>query len=110
MKTLVGLALAGSLVMLAGCATSSPKYINGRYYMTGDSQCYYYRQVAVNAIACYDSKKRFTHNRYAMSDQQLFMYQHEESLRQARDQQILSNTAIRRPVQCTNIMGIVNCY
>lgn len=70
--------LALFVIFLSGCAASAtPKLVNGKYYMGGDSNCYRYRIVTDNLIMCINRDGRDTGYREAMTEQQLQMYLYE---------------------------------
>lgn len=75
-----------SLMLLAGCATSAaPNFVNGRYYMAGDSNCQRYLGVAKGKMLCADAKGRPTGYRNAMSVQDMQMYQMQQMQQQMQE-------------------------
>ena len=110
MKNFVGLALVGALALLTGCATpASPQNIGGQYYLTGDANCKHVKAVTNNTIICFNSNHKWTGTRYAMTPQDIQMYQYERSRVDAMNRAAMQNT-IQRPVQCVTNMGITTCY
>lgn len=83
------ISLLGILISLSGCTSSSPQFLRGNYYMTGDSNCRYSRERTSTSINCYNSDDELVGYRNAMTDQQLQMYQHKQ---QQRNQQINKTT------------------
>ena len=67
--------------MLSSCSHSaSPQFIRGNYYMTGDSSCRFSRPRTDTSINCYNSDDEPTGYRNAMTDQELSMYQHRQTM------------------------------
>lgn len=65
---------------LSGCSGGAkPNLINGKYYMGGDSKCKRYRVISNSRIMCQDSKGRDMGWRDAMTNQQISMWQHNQS-------------------------------
>lgn len=62
------------VVFLSGCMDAAPNFINGKYYMAGDSACSKVKVKDSNTINCYNSKGEYQGYRRAMTDQQLYMY------------------------------------
>ena len=62
------------LLGLVGCS-ASPHALRGHYYMTGDSNCMSSEARTDTSIYCYNSNGDITGIRYAMSNQELQMYQ-----------------------------------
>jgi len=75
--------LRGGVILLAlgiaGC-TAKPNFINGKYYMGGDSNCKRYKVLSESRIMCLTSDGEETGYRDAMTDQQLQMYQHNQQM------------------------------
>jgi len=72
------LTLALVTIFLGGCAstaTAIPNFINGKYYMAGDSVCTRYRMLSESRIMCLSEDGTENDYRDAMTDQQLQMYQ-----------------------------------
>lgn len=63
-----------SILILSGCASASPRAINGKYYMGGDSNCRRYRVISDDKIMCMNIDGQDMGYRNAMSDQELEMY------------------------------------
>jgi len=78
-------------VLLSSCA-AMPNFYNGKYYMAGDENCRYMRPLDENRIICSNSSHIDTGHRAAMTDQQLQMYMHQESMDQANSAMILQST------------------
>lgn len=69
---------------MSGCANNPmPNFYNGKYYMAGDDNCKFMRQIEPDKVMCQNSSHRDTGYRIAMTDQQLQMYMHQQSLDQA---------------------------
>ena len=62
---------------IVGCSSyvATPRYINGGYYMAGDSSCVAYRPLSASSIMCVDTEGKDTGYRTAMTNQDLQMYQ-----------------------------------
>ncbi len=91
------------IVFLSSCATySAPNFFNGKYYMAGDDNCRYMRQLDNNRIMCQDSSHKDVGYREAMTDQQLQMYMHQQSIDQANSAMILNSLQQSQPVNCTS--------
>lgn len=109
MRTLGALAL---VVLLSSCA--APSFYNGKYYMAGDLDCQSMKQVDDNRVTCYDSEKNETGYRTAMTDQQLQMYMHQQSMSQAYPASVANSFRQTRPLTCTsNVIGkqvFTNCW
>ena len=82
MKNILLIILISTLV---GCASAKPNFYNGRYYMTGDSDCVKGRAISESRIMCANSKGQETGYRDAMTDQQLQMYQHNQQMSQQKN-------------------------
>lgn len=85
------------VLFLSGCGGASPRAVNGKYYMGGDSNCEQYRQISSDRIMCYDSDGKQTGWRQAMSDQELQMHMHQKAQ---------SNKASRDLAQQMNETGL----
>ncbi|MGO4809172.1 hypothetical protein AB4156_06130 [Cupriavidus sp. 2MCAB6] len=73
---------------VAGCASpAAPNFVNGRYYMAGDSTCERYRVLSPSRIMCFNSDGQATGYRDAMTDQQLQMYQFNQQMAAQQIQQ-----------------------
>lgn len=84
-----GAIVAMACVFVTGCAKeASLQPINGRYYMVGDDGCQYARPNAGSTITCFDSDKRPTGNRAALSSDQLQMYLYNQSQQAQQMQQL----------------------
>ena len=79
------------ILILSGCASAIPNAINGKYYMAGDSNCKRYRVISDDRIMCIDSDGRDTGYRNAMNNQELQMYQFNQSREDAAWQQVNYN-------------------
>lgn len=75
---LISLSFVGVLI-LSGCGGASPRALNGKYYMAGDSNCVRYRIISDSRVMCMDADGRETGYRNAMSDQELQMYRFNQS-------------------------------
>ena len=67
-RDILGVLMA--VLLLASCASAAPNYINGRYYMDGDSAC---ERGSVNKdgnLNCYNSKGEYTESRRPISEMQ----------------------------------------
>ena len=89
--------------VLQGCATAQPFFYNGGYYMAGDSSCKRVRALSSNRVMCMDGDGNDTGYRNAMTDQQLQMYRHNQSMQQ---QQTPSN----KTTTCIRNYNNVNCF
>ena len=79
-------------ILLSSCATpniAAPNFHNGKYYMAGDDNCRFFRQLDADRIMCFNSSSKEIGYRAAMTDQQLQMYMHEQSIGQADDAMLL---------------------
>lgn len=93
MNELKALIVLSTIACLGGCASAQPNFNYGHYYMTGDSECAYTQQRTENTIHCYNSDKEPTGYRVAMTDQQMSMYMHKQSMtQQANDAQAQRNS------------------
>lgn len=79
------------ILSLTGCGGASPRALNGKYYMAGDSNCKRYRVISDDRIMCIDSDGRDTGYRNAMNNQELQMYQFNQSREDAAWQQVNYN-------------------
>lgn len=67
--------LTGALI-ISGCAsTAAPNYVNGGYYMMGDTKCKSASPVSANVIRCFDKNGQPSELRSARSAQDLQMWQ-----------------------------------
>ena len=58
-----------------GCVDRpSPQIINGKYYMTGDSDCSKYKQISNNRIMCYTLDNVKVGSRKALTKQEISEY------------------------------------
>ena len=76
------------VVTLTGCASAIPYFYNGKYYMAGDSSCSQIRQYTEDKIMCINSDGEESGWRPALTDQQLQMWRHNQTM----SQQQSSNT------------------
>lgn len=84
-----GALVAMACGFVAGCAKeASLQPINGKYYMVGDDGCQYARPNAGSTITCFDSDKRPTGNRAALSSDQINMYLYDQSQQTQQMQQL----------------------
>jgi len=107
-KVLVIIILALTATIVTGCS-AKPNFINGKYYMAGDSNCRKYRVLTSSRIMCKDSNGKDMGYRDAMTNQQLQMYMHKESMdqqEQARQAQQVQNN---RRVNCVTVGGFTTC-
>jgi lipoprotein len=74
MKKLLSFAV---LSLATGCSSyvATPQYVNGGYYMIGDSNCVAYRPLSDSSIMCADTEGKETGYRTVMSAQDIQMYQ-----------------------------------
>ena len=105
-------------ILVSGCAGGAmPNFYNGKYYLAGDSNCRYMRQLEANRIMCQDASRKDIGYRDAMTDQQLQMYMHQQSMDQAAAgmylQSIQQNQPVNLKTNCTsNVIGgtvFTNC-
>lgn len=97
-----------ALSLLSGCASAMPNAINGKYFMAGDSNCKRYRMLSDDRIMCLDSDGQETGYRRAMTNQELQMWQFNQSREDAAWQQINYNNqqqANRNLYQTYKLMG-----
>ncbi|MEQ1950916.1 hypothetical protein [Mesorhizobium sp. CN2-181] len=90
---------------LAGCTSTPqayPNFMNGRYYMVGDTDCRYSANVTPTRILCYDEQRQAKGYRDALTDQQLMMYQSDQLI--AAQQRRRYTTT-----QCNPLGGGVTC-
>lgn len=81
--------LGATFALLVGCANSAaPNFINGQYYMAGDSACSRYQTLPESRIMCIDSSGNYSGYREALTSQQLQMYQYQQVNQQAQMQQV----------------------
>ncbi|WP_439239165.1 hypothetical protein [Lonepinella sp. BR2919] len=79
-------------MLLSSCARiARPNLWHGRYYMTGDDNCIYFRHANMNMykrgiIECYTDDKQYTGLRSAMTNQDMQMYQIRQQQMQAQNQ------------------------
>ena len=91
---------------LSGCMSATPNYINGNYYLAGDSSCKAGRQISKTRIMCVNKKGQDTGYRDAMTDQQLYMYQQNRQL----ELQMLSSQPRSTNTTCyNNGYGMISC-
>ena len=98
MKTFILVLIA---IFIGGCAINAPNFINGRYYMVGDSSCSRGRIIYEGRIMCMDADGNETGYRDAMTDQQLQMYSYE--LQQLTQPSYKTTTCIRN-------YNVTNCF
>lgn len=76
----VALMMVASLAV-ASCASSpSPVWINGRYYMAGDSGCARYTQETSTRIQCYNKKGEAQGWEDAISSSEMAAYNHRQAV------------------------------
>jgi len=102
-------------LLVSGCAGSAmPNFYNGKYYLAGDSNCRFMRQLEANRIMCQDASRKDVGYRDAMTDQQLQMYMHQQSMDQANSamylqymqQNMQQNQPVNLKTNCTsNVIG-----
>ncbi|PYE38829.1 hypothetical protein DFI02_1358 [Rhizobium sp. PP-F2F-G20b] len=86
------IALLVMLGLVSGCtATAAPNFVNGNYYMAGDANCARYVTGQRGQIACFNSKGQPTGSRFAMTNQQIQMYQFQVAQNQMAEQQAIAN-------------------
>lgn len=91
-------------VILSGCASSdspAPNFINGHYYMAGDSNCYRARPLVPAGIECLNKQNEATGYRQPMTDQELMMYQHSVNQQQGNVQVNNGMPVVRYPQMST---------
>jgi len=93
-------------VCLCSCSmySAKPNFVQGNYYMTGDSNCIKGNVVNSNTIKCYTSDGKMTGYRAAMTDQQVQMYMHNENMANRTTSAVLSNSSNqsnKRPMYCS---------
>ena len=75
------LTIALTVLALYGCATAKPELNNGKYYMTGDSQCLTVEYHDENTIKCFNEDKELTELRTALTDHELALWRQEQAMR-----------------------------
>lgn len=71
------------VTIISGCASSAkPNFYNGDYYMAGDENCARISVKALYTINCFKADGTPTGYRRAMTQQQLDMYMHNQSMAQ----------------------------
>lgn len=70
--------------------------------MAGDNNCRYMRQLEENKIMCSDSSHKDIGYRHAMTNQQLQMYMHQQSISQANTATYLQIMQQNKPVNCSS--------
>lgn len=82
------IALCALYALLVGCSSNAaPNFINGHYYMAGDSACSRYQVLSETRIMCMNSSGNYSGYRDAMNDQQLQMYHYQQMNEQVQMQQ-----------------------
>ncbi|MEW9838097.1 hypothetical protein [Mesorhizobium marinum] len=92
MKIWVAAILSIMVPVMTGCSkTASPHFIDGHYYMGGDSNCIRYEKIGPTQIMCATKDHKLTGYRNAMTDQELAMYQHQQVQQQIAHQQAMAD-------------------
>lgn len=78
------------ILSLSGCS-AQPNLVNGKYYMGGDSNCRRYRVISDDRIMCMNSDGQDVGYRNAMTNQELQMWQFNQSREDAASQQLNYN-------------------
>ena len=95
--------------LVAGCAGSAqPYFYEGRYYMAGDSNCTRWNWLSSTRIMCSDSDGNQTGYRDAMTNQQLEMYRHNQTMRSNSYNNNNNNNS--GPTWCNRIGSQTFCY
>lgn len=103
--------LLASAIILTACNTSGPvpNFYQGHYYLSGDAYCPGFRKVGPNKVDCVNAKGELTGvSRYAMTSQQLQMYQFEVMQRQQRSQQMQQSIDYNNAVMSANTQATLN--
>lgn len=96
----------GIVLLLIGCSSAEPNYINGRYYMAGDSACARGKVNQYGSLDCYTSKNEYTGSRRPISEMQAkawYDYKNSSSSGGGRSYKPSRQTF------CNNIAGVVMC-
>lgn len=72
------------------CSSATPKAINGKFYMMGDSDCKRARVLDSSRISCYNSDDENMGYRNAMSNQELEQYRFKQAQSKADFQNTLN--------------------
>jgi hypothetical protein len=93
--------------LITGCM-AGPQFINGHYYMTGDSDCLYWRTRTDTSIDCYSSKSDTEPNFYrnAMTDQQMQMHLHQK---REFNESMRSLNESNKTTTCYNYGTVITC-
>ena len=113
MKKIISVLLVIFLaIFLGGCATSAmPNFINGKYYMAGDSNCARYKTHSTDRIMCLDEDGKEMGYRYSMTNQELQMYQFQEQQAQQQINQFNQGMSqFNQSMQQLNTPKYTNCY
>lgn len=89
-------------ILIAGCATAQPNYIDGRYYMSGDSNCTYGRTDINGNLICFNSKQEQTGIRRPISEMQAKAWYDRQNIQS-------SYQAQPRQTFCNNVAGVILC-
>lgn len=103
-------------LVLSGCINypATPREADdGKYYMMGDNRCRYYEMIAENTVQCFDEDQHKTGVRYAMTDQQLQMWQFKQRQallkEQLRLQQQQYHVPKRKQIDCYRMGLYTHC-
>ena len=98
--------LISIVTLIAGCTSAAPNYINGRYYMAGDSKCVNGHTNNQGNLVCFNSKKQHTEIRRPISNMQAKAWY---DAQKAQAAQPIYQAPIPRQTYCNNIAGVVMC-
>lgn len=103
------LVLMGLSLFLAGCTTAAaPNFINGHYYMSGDTNCVRAGNIAPTRIACLNAEGKPTGYRDAMTPQQIQMYQFQATQQQMQSQQMQQSIDYNNAMMAANTQATLS--
>lgn len=83
----ITISLVSASLLFSGCADPQPNFYNGKYYMIGDENCVKVRPLSDSRIMCANQAGQEKGYREAMTDQQISMYQHNQQIKQQKQQE-----------------------
>jgi hypothetical protein len=104
----IGMLIAVS-ALIAGCAGSAmPNFYKGHYYMAGGPGCTQWRELSGTRMMCIDSDGNDNGYIVPMTDQQLEMYRHKQTM-QSNSYNNNNNNYDSGPVFCNTIGTMTFC-